>query len=106
MNFQVGDTVVHWSFGLGQIIGLEERAVAGEKQLYYEVRIQNFSVWVPADGRLASRLRTPTSARGFKKLFAILGGPAGLISGNRRERKLELHTRLAGGKATAICQVI
>jgi CarD family transcriptional regulator, regulator of rRNA transcription len=106
MSFQVGDTVVHWSFGLGQIIGLEERAVAGEKQLYYEVRIQNFSVWVPADSRLASRLRSPASARAFKKLFAILGGPAGIMSGDRRERKLQLHTKMAGGGAKAICQVI
>ena len=106
MNFQVGDTVVHWSFGLGQIIGLEERAVAGEKQLYYEVKIQDFSVWVPADGKLGSRLRSPTSARAFKRLFAILGGPAGIMSSDRRERKLDLHMKMAGGKDTAICQVI
>jgi RNA polymerase-interacting CarD/CdnL/TRCF family regulator len=106
MNFHVGDTVVHWSFGLGQIISLEERGVSGKSQLYYEVKIQNFSVWVPADSRLASRLRSPTSARAFKQLFAILGGPAGAMSADRRERKLQLHTRMADGKAKAICQVI
>ena len=106
MNFQIGDSVVHWSYGLGQIIGLEERAVAGENRLYYEVKIQNFSVWVPADSRLASRLRWPTSARAFKKLFAVLCGPAGTLSGDRHERKSQLHTKMAGGEAKAICQVI
>jgi len=106
MDFQIGDTVVHWSFGIGQIIGLEERLLAGEKLLYYEVRIQNLSVWVPADGRLASRLRAPTSPRGFKKLFAILGGPADPVTGNKRQRKLDLHARLANGQASAICHVI
>ena len=106
MNFQIGDTVVHWSFGIGQIIGLEKRAVAGENQLYYEVKIQDFSVWVPANSKLASRLRSPTSARAFKKLFAILGGPAGPISGDRRERKSQLHTKMVGGKASDLCQVI
>ena len=106
MSFQVGDTVFHWSYGLGQIIGLEERAVTGENQLYYAVQIQDFSVWVPADGRIASRLRLPTTARAFKKLFAILGGPAGPLSTDRRERKTELHTKMAGGQAEAICQVI
>ncbi len=106
MDFQVGDTVVHWSYGLGQIIGLEERAVGGENQLYYEVKIQDFSVWVPADSRLATRLRWPTSARAFKKLFAILCGPAGALPTDRRERKLQLHIKMDGGTAKAICQLI
>lgn len=106
MNFHVGDIVVHWSYGLGQIVGLEERAVTGENQLYYVVKIQDLSVWVPADSRLASRLRWPTSPQAFKKLFDILRGPAGTLSGDRRERKSQLQTKMAAGKAKAICQVI
>jgi CarD family transcriptional regulator len=106
MTFQVGDTVVHWSFGIGRIIALEERAVAGATLLYYEVKIRDFSVWVPADARIESRLRRPTSAQAFKKLFAILGGPAGPMSRDWRERKSQLHTRMAGGEAASICQVI
>jgi CarD family transcriptional regulator len=106
MNFQVGDTVFHWSYGLGQITGLEERALAGDSQLYYVVQIQDLNIWVPADNTAASRLRAPTSARAFKKLFAILGGPAGTLPDDRRERKSHLHARMAGGSAEAICQVI
>jgi RNA polymerase-interacting CarD/CdnL/TRCF family regulator len=106
MNFNVGDIVFHWSYGIGQIIGLEERAVGGENRLYFEVKIQAFSVWVPADSKVASRLRLPTTARAFKKLFAILDGPADPMPGDRRERKLQLHTKMAGGTAQAICHVI
>lgn len=106
MNFQVGDTVVHWSYGLGQIIGMEERAVTGEKQLYYVVKIQDLNVWVPADGKIDGRLRPPTSPRAFKKLFAILGGPSGTLPVDRRERKSELHIRMGGGNAETLCQVI
>lgn len=106
MNFQVGDIVFHWSYGLGQITGLEERAVGGENQLYYVVKIQDLNIWVPADKMVASRLRLPTPARAFKKLFAILGGPAGMLPDDRRERKSHLHERMAGGSAEAICRVI
>src|SRR5512143_1531454 len=106
MGFQVGDTVVHWTYGLGEITGQEERALMGESQLYFVVRVQDMNVWVPADQQLASRLRRPTTAKEFKKLFAILRGPTGALSEDRRERKSQLRAKIAGGAAEAICQVI
>lgn len=106
MDFQVGDTVMHWSYGLGQIIAKEERQVNGQNQLYYVVKIQELSVWVPVDAMLAGRLRRPTSASAFQRLFAILSGPAQTLPDDRRERKSDLHTRMAGGNAEAICHVI
>jgi len=106
MNFQVGDTVIHWSHGLGQIMAVEERRVMGESQLYYEVQIQDINIWVPADAMLAARLRLPTPAKAFTQLLAILAGPAEKLPVDRRERKLELHTKMTDGKATSKCHVI
>lgn len=106
MKFQVGDTVMHWNHGLGEIMGVEERNVTGEKQLYYVVKFQTLSVWVPADKLLATRLRAPTPAAAFERLFAILSGPAQALPGDRRERKSELHTRMGNGNAESICHMI
>ncbi|HEX8990227.1 MAG TPA: CarD family transcriptional regulator [Anaerolineales bacterium] len=106
MNFQVGDTVMHWNHGLGQIRGLEERKVSGESQLYYAVQIQDINIWVPADAMLASRLRRPTSAPAFKKLLPILGGPAEALPIERHERKTLLRTKMASGDAGSLCHVI
>ena len=75
MVFHVGDPVVHWTYGLGKVAAIEERALAGQKTLYYAVEIHDLTVWVPADDKVATRLRPPTSQRAFKKLFAILSGP-------------------------------
>ena len=33
MNFHTGDTVMHWTYGIGQIVNLEERAIAGSKTI-------------------------------------------------------------------------
>lgn len=106
MSFQVGDTVIHWNHGLGQITGVEEQQVMGKSQLYYEVKIQTLSIWVPADKLLESRLRAPTPAPAFQRLFAILSGPAETLPGDRRERKSQLHTRMVDGKAEGICHVV
>ncbi len=106
MDFQVGDTVMHWSYGLGQIIAKEERRVNEQNKLYYVVKIQELSVWVPVDAMLAGRLRRPTSASAFQRLFAILSGPSQSLPDDRRERRSSLHARMAGGDAESICHVI
>ncbi len=106
MKFRVGDMVMHWNHGLGQITGLEERKLTGQSQLYYALKIRDLSIWVPADGQAAGRMRAPTSSRSFKKLFAVLGGPAATLPDDRRERKTQLHTRMSDGTADSICQVI
>ena len=76
MTFNVGDPVMHWTYGLGHIIGLEERALSGQKALYYAVKVRDMTVWVPDDDGIGRRLRPPTTKNGFKRLLAILSAPA------------------------------
>ncbi len=106
MRFEVGDTVMHWNYGLGQITGMEERKVTGQSQLYYVLKIKDLSIWVPADELAKGRMRPPTSARSFKKLVEVLGGSAEKLSEDRRERKAQLHARMADGTAESICHVL
>jgi CarD family transcriptional regulator len=106
MQFKVGDPVVHWSYGLGKVVALQTRALAGEKNRYYVVRIRDVTVWVPVDEKAHSRIRPPTSRRGFKKLLQILGEPGKNLSDDRHERKIALHNRLAVGNAESVCSVI
>ena len=70
MNFYKGDMVMHWSHGIGQIVNLEERALAGSKTIYYVVQMQDMTVWVPADSKVGSRLRPPTPKFRFQRLLA------------------------------------
>ena len=106
MNFREGDPVMHWTYGLGQIIKLEERALSGSKNLYYAVKIQDMTVWVPADNKLETRLRPPTPKAGFKKLLAILSGPAEPLPEDRHERKTRLLELLKDGHAESLCRII
>jgi len=106
MDFQIGDAVMHWTFGLGQVVGLEERDISGQKMIYYEVKVRDLTVWVPADGNLESRLRSPTPAGGFGQLFAILAGSRELLPDNRMERKTRLLEQLSDGRAESLCRVV
>jgi RNA polymerase-interacting CarD/CdnL/TRCF family regulator len=106
MEFLMGDPVIHWTYGLGKIVRQEERTFSGEKKLYYVVQIRDLTVWVPADAKVMSRLRSPTPEREFSKLFAILSGLGESLSDDRLERKTHLVEEMKDGKAEAVCRVI
>jgi RNA polymerase-interacting CarD/CdnL/TRCF family regulator len=106
MEFNMGDPVIHWIYGLGKIVQQEERTFSGEKKLYYAVQIRDLTVWVPADANVMSRLRSPTSEAEFSKLFDILSAPGESLPNDRLERKTQLVDELKGGNAEAVCRVI
>lgn len=106
MDFHAGDPVMHWTYGLGQVVRLEERTLSGLKALYYAVQLHDLTVWVPADGKLGSRLRPPTSESGFKQLLALLSGPGEPLPDDRHERKIRLMGLLKDGRAESLCRVI
>lgn len=106
MSFHEGDPVMHWTYGLGKIIKLEERALSGTNSMYYAVQINDLTVWVPADGMLETRLRPPTPKNRFKNLLAILSGPSEPLPEDRQERKLRLLEMLRDGRAESLCRVI
>ena len=106
MNIHEGDTVMHWTHGLGKVVRLEERALSGEVILYYEIQIDDMMVWVPADDMLETRLRPPTHAAEFKNLMSILSEPGEPLPENRRERKTLLLELLKDGRTESRLRVI
>ncbi len=106
MNFREGDPVMHWTYGFGEVLRLEEREISGQTTLYYAVQVRDMTVWVPADDNLKSRLRPPTSQARFKRLLAILSAPAEPLPEDRQERKLRLLELLNDGSTESLCQVI
>ena len=106
MGFHEGDTVMHWTYGLGKVIRLEERVLSGKKELYYAVQIGDMTVWVPADDKVGTRLRPPTSKADFKKLMNILSKPGEPLPDDRHERKILLTELLRNGRAESLCRVI
>jgi len=106
MKYHVGDQVIHWTYGLGEIIQLEEKAISGVKALYYVVRIRDMMLWVRADDNLEGSLRRPTPGSEFKRLFDILRSPCTALSNDRLERKLYLQEQMRDGRLEGICRVV
>ena len=106
MNFYKGDMVMHWTYGIGQVVNLEERTLAGSKMLYYVVHVQDLTVWVPADSKVASRLRSPTPKLQFIQLLTILSDPSEPLPENRLERKTHLQERIKDSSVVSLCHIV
>ena len=106
MEFKIGDSVVHYRYGLGTVAGVEERTYNNSTTTYYEIQIGDLTIWVPADENLENRLRLPASAVEFKETLSILSAPAENLPRDRRERNTLLQERIKDGTVNSLCGVI
>lgn len=104
--FQVGDQVIHWVYGIGEIIELDEKVLSGKTNQYYVVKMSNLTLWVPRNRPGSQCLRPPTAVGEFQKLFQILSGPGEPLSTNSYTRKSELSAILQEKTLESICRVI
>ncbi|MFH1183944.1 MAG: CarD family transcriptional regulator [Chloroflexota bacterium] len=105
-GYRRGDAVMHWTYGLGTIVRLENRELLGQKTLYYAVQVGDMTVWVPNDDQLLIRLRRPSSKGQLRKLRTLLGRSGVTLPQDRHERKTLLMELLKDGRAESLCKVI
>ena len=104
--FQIGDQVIHWVYGLGEIIQLDEKVLSGKSSKYYVVRMSNMTLWVPMNEAGEHHLRLPTQAKDFKKLVNILASPGETLPPDRHARRIYLTQLLEDGTLASICRVV
>lgn len=104
--FQVGDQVIHWVYGLGEIIELDEKVLSGKANHYYVVQMRDLTLWVPQNRTGSQSLRPPTPAEDFERLFDLLASPGDPLSTNSYARKGELAEILKDKTLESICRVV
>jgi len=106
MDLHVGDHVIHWVYGIGEILRREQKDLPGQASRYFVVKVKDLTIWVPLDEELASRLRAPTPGGQFEQLFDILSSPGEALSKDRFERKTHLLEEQKNASAEANCRII
>jgi RNA polymerase-interacting CarD/CdnL/TRCF family regulator len=106
MVFNIGNKVVHWAYGLGEIVGIEEKTINKLPVNCYVVHLTDMSIWIPVEDAPQHSLRTPTPASEFENLFTILKSPGEKLDGDRILRKNQLMDLLKDGQLSSICRVV
>ncbi len=105
MSFEIGERVIHCTFGLGEITQIEEKTINGNPTLCYVVLINDMTIWIPVDDQQNS-LRIPTPPDEFKKTLPILTSPNLPLLEDRLQRKNQLLDQLKDGQLSSICRVV
>lgn len=106
MELKVGDQVVHPKYGVGNVVGLQEREFEpGMLRMYYEISMRGTTLWIslemPTFGLRKLTVRSEISR--CRKILASY--PAPLIE-DHRQRQAEMADRLKLGTISAHCEVV
>lgn len=107
MLFKVGDTVVHYAHGVGQVVEIEEKAFfdAPPRQ-YYVISIQNGTLWVPVEAQSGAGLRVLSKRGDFKSYRLSLKSQPVALDHDFRKRRSELAGRLKEGTFQVMCDIV
>ena len=107
MQFKAGDYIVNPTYGLGNIMRLEEKRLAEDRlRLYYVVAADKSTLWVPVDENGTSGLREVTPRRDLDRYRGLLKGRPGLLDRDHNKRRLEINERVKQGSFQSLCEVV
>jgi RNA polymerase-interacting CarD/CdnL/TRCF family regulator len=106
MGFKIGDKVIHWTYGLGEIVQIEEKPVHDKITNCYVFKTSEITIWIPIDALEQQSLRQPTEPGEFPGLYDILASPGEALHEDRVQRKYDMMNRLKDGHLSSICRLV
>ena len=106
MNYHIGDQVVHWIYGSGKIIAIEEKRLAGRSRQYYVVKADRTTLWVPVDETGEKNLRLPITHTEFLALLDLFHYSGSQMPNYSYQRRIELVQRMQRRTLVDICLII
>jgi CarD family transcriptional regulator len=106
LKYKIGDIIVHWTYGFGTVVGVDQKDMAGASQQYYVVEVKLFRFWVPVEEADEGSIRYPTEKIQFKLLFDILRTHGKSLPDYQYQRKIALRDRMQKRSLGDLCHVI
>ena len=107
MEFRSGDDVIHPGYGLGNVVRLEEKQLAGtELCWYYVLAIGTATVWVPMRSDGSTTLRAVTSKHELNQYRTLLKSRPTILERDHKQWRLDMNARLNQGSFRTLCEVV
>jgi CarD family transcriptional regulator len=108
LSFEIGETVVYPSHGVGEITGIEEQEVAGFKLELFVITFNKdrLTIRIPLTKAKSSGLRKVSEPAAVTQALKILTEKAKAKRGMWNRRSNEFQERVGTGQLTAIAEVL
>jgi CarD family transcriptional regulator, regulator of rRNA transcription len=109
LSFKVGDKAVYPAHGVGEVLGIESREIAGEKRKFYILKILDtgMKVMVPIENAASVGLRCVITRKEAEEVMVVLKGNGVAVESqpwNRRYR--EYMEMLKSGSPFEVAKVL
>ncbi len=105
-GFRVGESVVHPMHGVGEVVGIEEKLLDGQRNTYYVVSLGNQTLWVPIKRADGVGLRPVITKRKLADVIKILRSKADPLADDLRARQQQIAARLTDRSLKSLSEVL
>ena len=107
--FQVGDRIVHPSYGVGTVIEIKERHTLASGKRYYSIELLNEPrtvVMVPVGAEERMGLRRPIAETKLRRVWRVLGDDPNKLPKNHDKLCALLDQKLGSGEILEVAEVV
>lgn len=104
--YSVNDWIVHLYYGVGQIIEIDEKPLAGKNVEYYRVKTENSTFWIPVDQADNPRIRPVASREKVLSALEVLKETPRGMDSKYKKWKHRIKNVKSDGSLEAIAQLV
>ena len=105
-GYKKGDWIVHAYYGVGQIKGVDRKAIEGVKEKYYRVETKNMTYWLPIDNSDVEHIRPVASKNLFTRSLKIIQKKPHKMAQDYRVREKEISEAFSACSLKSLARLI
>jgi len=105
-GYKKGDWIVHAYYGVGQIKGMDRKAIDGVKKIYYRVKTKTMTYWLPVDNCDVKHIRPVASKNLFTRSLKIIQKKPHKMAQDYRVREKEISEAFAACSIKSLAALI
>jgi CarD family transcriptional regulator len=107
MLFSIGDHIVHTNYGVGQVVGIEEKTLSSKTTTYYVVETKDSTFWMPVVKADNERTRQIVPAKIIhNKVIEVLKDDPQEMSSNHKTRRKRIKDVNASGNIILVAELV
>jgi RNA polymerase-interacting CarD/CdnL/TRCF family regulator len=105
-RFSVGDWIVHYFHGIGQVEAIVQKGLAGKRKTYYRVATEEMKYWLPIDEEDSEHIEPIRTKMEFEEAIKEFSTPPQPIAKHFKARKNLIHKRWLDGDLLSRARLI
>jgi RNA polymerase-interacting CarD/CdnL/TRCF family regulator len=105
-QYQKGDWIVHTRCGVGQVMGIDRKALEGKERAYLKVEAFRCEYWLPVDKTDEDYIRPLSSISTLKRALSIMRMKPGELEEDHRKRLKQISEIWSDGSLVKLACLI